>query len=402
MKITEASIDSVSPDPRNANTGTDRGREALRHSLASYGAGRSILLDRHSRVIAGNKTLSAAAGLGHEDLLIVDTDGSKLVAVRRTDLDLDEPEARELALSDNRIAELDLSWSAEAIDEALKDGLALSALWTGDELEELLASLSPAGGLIEEADPDFVPEAVEPRCKLGELWAMGPHLLYVGDCTDTDAIRRLWGDEKAEIILTDPPYCSGGFQEAGRTKGSTTSQKKGAALLRDHLTTEGLETLIERAIGRIPAVGCCYVFCDWRQLFAIRRAVEPLGYQYRALLVWDKQTPGMGGPWRHQHELIYFGTRRKEAATGNSGDVLQVTRTGNDLHTTQKPVKLIARILENSEGNVVADPFAGSGTTLIACEQVGRTFRGCELDPHYADTIVTRWEAATDQSARRL
>lgn len=137
-KPTLVPIESVITDGKNANRGTDRGREALRHSLETYGAGRSILLDKHSRVIAGNKSLAEAVALGHEGVEIIETDGSHLIAVKRTDLDLDEPAARALAFADNQIAALDLSWDVDAILRANAEGIDLSNLWTGDELEELL------------------------------------------------------------------------------------------------------------------------------------------------------------------------------------------------------------------------------------------------------------------------
>ena len=139
MRVSEAALEQLRLDPLNANRGTERGRAALKHSLATLGAGRSILLDRHNRLIAGNKTLQAAAELGHEELVIVESDGKRLVAVKRTDLDLDEPEARELAIADNRVGELDLEWDADAIAAQLDAGIDLSAYFTGDELEELLA-----------------------------------------------------------------------------------------------------------------------------------------------------------------------------------------------------------------------------------------------------------------------
>lgn len=245
------------------------------------------------------------------------------------------------------------------------------------------------------------PEEVVHRVKPGEVWALGRHRVMCADCTDTDAVTRLYAGTKVDIILTDPPYCSGGFQERDRSAGAS-KKLKGANVARDNLTTQGLEALIEKGIGRLPGVGCCYVFCDWRQVWAIRSSVEPLGYQYRALIVWDKQTPGMGGPWRHQHELVYFGTRRKEPATGQFGDVLRVPRTGNEWHTTEKPVALLRTLLANTKGEIVADPFAGSGSTLMAAEREGRTCYATEVEPAYCDVILQRWEQATGEVAELL
>ncbi len=128
-------IDQLIPDAKNANKGTDRGRKALLDSLKRYGGGRSVLLDKDGRIIAGNKTVEAAAGLGIEDVIIVQTDGKQIVAVQRTDLDIDSPEGRGLAIADNRVGELDLSWDVEQLLENLKDGVDLEGLFDEREIE---------------------------------------------------------------------------------------------------------------------------------------------------------------------------------------------------------------------------------------------------------------------------
>ena len=130
------------PDPGNANTGTERGLRALDDSLAKYGAGRSILVDKNGYVIAGNKTLERAHDLGIEDVVEVDSDGRHIVAVRRTDLDLlSDPKARELAYADNRVAEIDLTWNVEQILADLNAGVDLSQFWREDELQEFIKSI---------------------------------------------------------------------------------------------------------------------------------------------------------------------------------------------------------------------------------------------------------------------
>ena len=138
-----AKLRDLTPDASNANKGTERGRYALETSLRKYGAGRSILIDRQGRIIAGNKTAETAADVGIDDVIIVQTDGRQLVAVQRTDLDLDSKEARELAYADNRVAELDLSFDPEQLLADLQAGVDLAQFWRQDELDELLADLTP-------------------------------------------------------------------------------------------------------------------------------------------------------------------------------------------------------------------------------------------------------------------
>ena len=132
MKLSDLQFDS-----KNANRGTDRGRKALAESLKEYGAGRSILVDKKGRVIAGNKTLEQAIAAGQKDVLVVKTDGSKLVAVQRVDLDLNSKKAKALAIADNRVAELDLEWDAAVLAE-LGEEIDLSEFWSAKELEDLL------------------------------------------------------------------------------------------------------------------------------------------------------------------------------------------------------------------------------------------------------------------------
>ena len=134
-------VGDLTPDVRNANRGTVRGRAALEASLRQYGAGRSILIDKEGRIIAGNKTLQTAGEIGLEDVIVVQTDGHQVVAVQRMDLDLAKDEqARKLAYADNRVGEMDLEWDAETLLGDIQGGLDLSGLWTELELEKLLAS----------------------------------------------------------------------------------------------------------------------------------------------------------------------------------------------------------------------------------------------------------------------
>ena len=138
-----AKLRDLTPDASNANRGTERGRYALEASLRKYGAGRSILIDRNGKIIAGNKTAETAADVGIDDVIVVQTDGRQLVAVQRTDLDLDSKEARELAYADNRVGQLDLDFDPEQILADLNAGVDLSAFWRQDELAALLAGMQP-------------------------------------------------------------------------------------------------------------------------------------------------------------------------------------------------------------------------------------------------------------------
>ncbi len=155
-KVKQSSISDLTPDSSNANKGTQRGRSALEASLRKLGAGRSILIDRSGRIIAGNKSAETAADIGLDDVLMVQTDGKQLVAVQRTDIDLDTPQGREMAYADNRVGQLDLDFDIEQILSDQQSGADLSWLWKQDELDMMLAELHV---------PDFQPvdESTQPR-----------------------------------------------------------------------------------------------------------------------------------------------------------------------------------------------------------------------------------------------
>ena len=178
-------LSDVKPDPKNANKGTPRGKRMLTESLKTYGAGRSILVDRHGVVIAGNKTLEQAKALGL-DVRVVDVDGKALVVVRRTNLDLaTDPEARQLALADNRVGEVNLEWDPSLLESFAAEGIDLTTLWTPQELERLVGH-----GLHEGATSDdaIVPIA-ETDIQRGDLFQLGDHRLLLRRC-DRSGRRR--------------------------------------------------------------------------------------------------------------------------------------------------------------------------------------------------------------------
>ena len=389
MQVDLMPVERLVPYARNARTHSEAQVAQIAASIREFGFTNPVLIRDDLSVIAGHGRLLAARKLGMEAVPCI-----RLSHLTPT-------QARAYVIADNRLAEQadwDLEVLAAEIEDLRLDGFDIDLTgFDAGALDELFDA--EAGGTEGLTDPDDAPKPqAEAVTKPGDVWLLGRHRVMCGDSMEREDIARLYTSGKVEYILTDPPYCSGGFQESKRTAGSTEATN-GPKIARDNLTTEGLAALIEGAIGRLPCDGACYVFCDWRQIFAVRKAVEPLGYQYRALLVWDKNTPGMGGPWRHQYEMCFFGTKRKEPSTGKSGDVLRVNRSGNQHHTTEKPVELLVSIIENTVGDSVADPFSGSGTTIIAAEQTGRACYAMELSPQYVDVAVRRWQAFTGKTA---
>ena len=227
-----------------------------------------------------------------------------------------------------------------------------------------------------------------------------------GNSTNTKDREELLAGAEPELMLTDPPSCSGGHQESGKSTGSIGTVRKGQTdapkIANDILSTRGYIKLLTAAFeGMTPLFA--YVFTDWRMWIYLYDIIEKSGFGVRSMIEWDKETPGMGVGWRSQHELCLFGSRGKAKFDGHKGygNVLRCSRSGNELHPTQKPVELMEMILDNMDFvKTVYDPFGGSGTTLAAAEKTGHTAYLMELTPGYTDVIVKRYFRITGNKAQ--
>jgi DNA modification methylase len=380
-------IDSLTPWDRNPRR-NDHAVEQVAHSITRFGFGSPILARSSDRVIIGGHTrFKAAQRLGLDK-----------VPVRF--LDLDPAEAAALALADNKLGEL-AEWDDAAVAEILGEleaqGAPIDGLgWDDEELKALLGD-----GLEAPTPSDDAPEVDEhgePDSQPGAVYQLGPHRLVCGDATKEDVAvlaGRIGG-----LMLTDPPYSSGGWNEAGRSIGSigTEAVKSGnrfqAGIANDRLSSRGYMGLMRRIIEVWnPSEG--YIFTDWRMWSTLEEVVGSCGHRVRSMIVWDKHTPGMGMGWRTQHELAcYFANDPDIDMRKSSGNVIACARSGNELHPTQKPIELMRTMLRVSHSHeLVVDPFGGSGTTLMACAAEGRVARVIELDPRYCDVIRRRWTA---------
>lgn len=281
--------------------------------------------------------------------------------------------------------------------------------YTEDEVESLVTALSEAlhNDLNE---PDDIPEPPEPDQTItekGDLWILGRHRVVCGDATSEKDRELLLDGAHPEILLTDPPYCSGGFQESGKVTGSIgTKQADGQGgyttptISSDNLSTRGYQVLMKAILGAVD-VKVAYLFTDWRMWVYLFDLVEGSGLGVRNMLVWNKKSPGMGNGWRAQHELVMFAHRTKPKWDNHKGygNVLEATRSGNELHPTQKPVEILEKLLDNTDwAKGVLDTFGGSGTTLIAAESVGQASFIMEMEPRFVDVIVRRYIKTTGKT----
>lgn len=385
-------IGQLKPDPKNARKHNQRNIGQIVSSLQEVGASRSIVIDEDNIILAGNGVIEAAGIAGIENVRVIEADGNEIIAVKRKGL---TPEQKtRLALWDNRAAEL-AEWDVDQLQIDFDSGM-LDGMFSDIDLDKL--GLDTKGKQPEDAEPQ-IDKAEELRVKwgveLGQLWRLGEHRLICGDCTDAAVVARLLGEDKADGIITDPPYSSGGFQEAGKSSGSIGTRANDT-IQRDNLSTRGYRLLLLDALEKLSGINNLYIFTDWRMWIECFDVSERSGWRVRSMLVWDKEQMGMGLPWRSQHELILYGKQTPaKMMDGKRGNVLNAKRTGNENHPTEKPIELIEQLIENTDGNIFVDPFSGSGTTLIACERLSRKCRAVEISPAYCAVAIQRWVDVT-------
>jgi DNA modification methylase len=401
---------NIEHDPRNANKGTERGKELLLQSVRELGGGRSVLLDKNGTLIAGNKTFDAAQEAGLK-VRVIEAGRGELIAVRRADLDLsdDSGEARRLAYLDNRVGELDLEWDASVVAADAAAGLDLDALGFLDkELQGLLAQVDLQ---IEEekTDPaeliDKANELVQKwKVELGQIWMLGNHRLLIGDCTEMSAIERLMGGEMAQICWTDPPWNVAYGENLQKENPQGYKKRK---MKNDNLG-EKFPAFIQAAVKTIWQMcepgALIYLVMSAQEWPVIDKALRDQGYHWSSTIIWMKDQLVLSRKDYHtQFEPIWYGWKESAARIRSvmdrkQSDVWQIDRPKrSDDHPTMKPLQLVERSLINSSlpGDIVFDPFVGSGTTLIVCEQLGRKCRAVELDPDYAAVVIERWAQFT-------
>jgi len=401
-------IKELIQDDKNFNKGTEFGNSLIEKSFRKFGAGRSILIDKNNRIIAGNKSVENAMSIGIEDVQIIESDGTKIIAVKRTDIDLDSQQGREMALADNASAKANIVFDAELIESEVGEATAVE--W-GVELEKEQPE-------VEEDDFEVPEGGIETDIVLGDLFEIGEHRLLCGDSTDSDAVERLMDGKKADMVFTDPPYNVkiNSIVNSGKRQHSEFKMASGEMNEKefiDFLTSVFNNLVIFSKNGSIH-----YQCMDWKHMFEIISAGRNSYTELKNLCIWNKDNGGMGSFYRSKHELIFVfknGTDKhiNNFELGQNGryrtnvwdysgfnSFSNRERVGNksighsdlDYHPTVKPVPLVAdAILDcSNESNIISDVFGGSGTTMVASEKLKRKAYLIELDPKYCQVIVNR------------
>jgi DNA modification methylase len=306
-------------------------------------------------------------------------------------LDINEAEADKLLLSLDPLAAL-AETNATALDALLRE------VDTGSEgLQQMYADMAEAAELYQEKEivEDEVPEPpADPITKPGDLWLLGEHRLLCGDSTKAEEVERLMAGAKAGMVYTDPPYGMS-YQSNWRTK----SAKFAVLENDDRVLTEWIEPAIHNSEGWV------FIWTTWKVLEQWFPVVKPFG-KLSNLVVWSKGGGGIGDlkkTFCTDHEIAFVFNRGAELCGKRIGSVWSFGKdaAGDYAHPTQKPVALAAEAIDKTtiKACTVYDPFLGSGTTLIAAEQLGRKCYGMEISPQYCDVIVKRWETLTGKKA---
>jgi DNA modification methylase len=385
------------PYARNARTHTEAQVAQIAASIAEFGFTNPILAGGDGVIVAGHGRLAAAQKLGLTTVPVVVLDH------------LTPTQRRALVIADNRIAE-NAGWDEAMLQvelAALKDDdfdLTLTG-FDADALADLMAGdeITNEGQTDDDAAPD-VPAM--PVSRPGDVWLCGEHRVLCGDATKADAYARLFQDgERADMVFTDPPY---NVDYANSAKDKLRGKHR--PILNDALG-EGFYDFLYDALALINARtrGAIYVAMSSSELDTLQAAFRAAGGHWSTFIIWAKNTFTLGrADYQRQYEPILYGWpeggERHWCGDRDQGDVWQIKKPArNDLHPTMKPVELVERGVRNSSrpGDVVLDPFGGSGTTLIAAEKSGRMARLIELDPKYVDVIVRRWQDWSGKQATR-
>lgn len=400
---------------RNAKVHSKKQIGQIADSISTFGFTNPILIDEDYHILAGHGRVEAAKHLGMETVPCVRLDH------------MSEAQKRAYVIADNRLAE-NAGWDQDILAIELGE---LAALDLDFDIEITGFSTPEIDLLIDgsdrnqAADPraEAIPssKSTPKRCQPGDVWQMGDHWLFCGDARDGMRIRLLMRGEKADVIITDPPF---NVRVNGHVSGTGRHQEFSMAsgeMSQDAFTCflkESFESLV-----RYSKDGSLhYIFMDWRHQREILDAAEGLYQEQKNLIIWDKGVGGMGSFYRSQHELIFV-FKNGTAPHANNFELGQHGRSRSNIwrypgansggakrqeelaaHPTPKPVQLITDAIKDvtPRRGLVLDLFAGAGATVIAAEQVGRRAYLAEISPAYCDTILCRWEQIAHGEAQLI
>ncbi|MDP3495090.1 MAG: DNA methyltransferase [Hyphomonadaceae bacterium] len=415
LQFTYQAIDDLKPDPKNPRQHSKKQIRQIANSIEAFGFNAPALVDGSLKVIGGHARIQAARLAGMTEVPTVCLDH------------LSEAQAQAYMIADNRLTENSV-WDDQLLAITFKE---LSALELDFDLEDTGFEMGEIDFRIESLDQsppdDEHLEDVQPLpgpavTKPGDRWTLRDHVIVCANALEEQPYASLLGRDRATIVFTDPPY---NVPIDGHVSGLGASKHREFAMASGEMTesqfVEFLTTFCRLLVQYSVSGSLHYIFMDWRHIGDLLAAGKVTYTELKNLCVWAKTNAGMGSLYRSQHELVAvfksgreshhnniqlgrFGRHRSNLWTyAGMTSIARVTDEGAllETHPTVKPVRLVAdAILDASaRGDIVLDPFLGSGTTLIAAERVGRRARGIELDPAYIDVAIRRWQRETGEAA---
>lgn len=418
-KYGNVDIKRLKPYEKNARTHSEEQVERIANSIQEFGFINPVLIDSDYGIIAGHGRVLGAKKLGMKEVPCLFVE------------DLTEAQKRAYIIADNKLA-LDAGWDDEILKEELQalEEMDFDVSLTGFDLDDFDFDQQDIEFDEEQEEEIEVPK--EPKSKLGDIYQLGRHRLMCGSATEPDDVMALTGGEMMDLCVTDPPYNVNYEGSAGKIENDNMD---------DNSFYEFLYEFYSNMLNTLKEGGAYYIFHADTEGLNFRKALKDAGGQTKQALIWVKNALVLGRQdyqWKHEPCLYgwkngaghYFTKDRKQTTVFEDkidldklskdelkdmikdilADKLPVTvihedkPLRSDLHPTMKPIKLIARLINNSSkrGENVIDFFGGSGSTLIACEQLNRTCYTMELDPRFVDVIINRWEQLTGEKAVKI
>ncbi len=391
MNVRLVPIGQVTPYPGNPRK-NDQAVDKVAASIKEFGFQQPIVVDRDMVVVVGHTRLKAALSLGLAEVPVHVAEN------------LSPEQCRAYRLMDNRSNE-DAEWDMDRLAEELRglEAVQFPLEFTGFDERELqrITFAGPGGGGDGDEPPPLPTQAV---ARPGDLFVLGAHRLLCGDATSLTDVARLMDGRRADLVFTDPPYnvdYTGKTADALKIANDTMDGRRFRSFL-----LAAFQVMFANAREGAPI----YVCHADSEGYKFRGALSDAGWLFKQCIVWVKDSFVMGRQdyhWRHEPLLYGWkpGAAHSWASDRTQDTVWEIPRPKRSTeHPTMKPVELVSRAIVNSSkpGDMVLDPFGGSGSTLIACEAEGRVCRTAELDPRYVDVIVERWETFTGRRAERV
>lgn len=386
MEIVNRNVSDLKPYAKNPRKNS-KAVNYVAASIKEFGFKVPIIIDAAGEIVAGHTRVLAAKRLGLETVPCIVAD------------DLTPEQIKAFRLADNKTAEM-AEWDIELLNTELLD------LEANFDMTDFGFEIEPPAVTDDDFDADAVADAIEePITKLGDIWTLGRHRLMCGDSTDRETVDRLMDGQKADMVFTDPPW----NVNYGVSDHPSWKQR---SIMNDSMSTEDFKIFLDKSFARLNEAikpgAMTYVVMSAQEWGSNMQALEEAGFHWSSTIIWNKDHLVMSRKDYHtKYEPIWYGWKEGAARLApledrKQSDVWDFDRpTKSEEHPTMKPVALVERAVGNSSkrDNIVLDLFGGSGTTIIACERLGRDCRMMELDPKYCDVIVKRWENFTGEKA---